>query len=165
MGKLATFLMMLCVALPFPTQAQPQGEGTLLVNPHQKLVQRYEGTTTCLACHEEQAKHAFSSIHYQWKAPAPNLLNAGAEKIGKINSTNDFCTNPSFQWISILTNDQGKVIGNGCSKCHAGLGLKPSETLSRAQLENIDCLVCHASNYRREVVKQENGSLAWMPVA
>ncbi|HEY5898376.1 MAG TPA: hypothetical protein VIV54_12480, partial [Burkholderiales bacterium] len=152
-------------ALPFPTQAQPQGEGTLLVNPHQKLVQRYEGTTTCLACHEEQAKHAFSSIHYQWKAPAPNLLNAGAEKIGKINSTNDFCTNPSFQWIAILTNDEGKVIGNGCSKCHAGLGVKPSETMSRAQLENIDCLVCHASNYRREVVKQENGSLAWMPVA
>lgn len=145
--------------------AQPQGEGTLLVNPHNNYVQRFEGTQTCLACHEEQAKHVFGSIHYQWKAPAPNLVNAGAGKLGKINSTNDFCTNPSFQWIGILTNAQGKVIGNGCSKCHAGLGLKPTETMSAAQLENVDCLICHASNYRREVVKKEDGSLAWMPVA
>jgi cytochrome c len=146
-------------------QAQPQGEGTLLVNPHQNFVSAYEGTKTCLACHEDQAKHVFGSIHYQWKAPAPNLANAGGQMIGKINSTNDFCTNPSFQWIGILTNEQGKVIGNGCSKCHAGLGLKPSETMNRAQLENIDCLLCHASNYKREVVKKDDGSLAWMPAA
>src|SRR3990170_2720257 len=81
------------VALLFATStalAQAQGEGTLLVNPHQSLVQSYEGTKTCLACHEEQAKHAFGSIHYQWKAPAPNLVNGGGRGIGKINSTNDF---------------------------------------------------------------------------
>src|SRR5574340_466290 len=147
------------------TLAHAQGEGTLLANPHRNLVRSYEGTKTCLACHEEQAKHAFGSIHYQWKAPAPNLVNAGGEKIGKINSTNDFCTNPSFQWIGILANDQGKVIGNGCSKCHAGLGLKPSDTMSQAQLKNIDCLICHAPNYRREVVKKEDGTLAWVPAA
>lgn len=146
-------------------QVKAQGEGTLLVNPHQGYVQGYDGTKTCLACHEEQAKHAFSSIHYQWKAPAPNILNSNGRSIGKLNSTNDFCTNPSIQWIANLTNDQGDVIGNGCSKCHAGLGIKPSETMSRAQLENIDCLMCHASNYRREVAKKADGTLAWMPVA
>lgn len=150
-----------------PCFAQPeaQGEGTLLTNPHQNFVKAFEGTKTCLACHEAQAEHVFRSIHYQWKAPAPNLLNADNRKIGKINSTNDFCTNPSFQWIAILTNERGKVIGNGCSKCHVGLGAKPSDTMSRAQLENVDCLVCHASNYRREVVKKEDGTLAWMPSA
>lgn len=163
MGKKLAGWFLLVAALG--VHAQPQGEGTLLVNPHHAYVQGYEGTRTCLACHEEQARHVFGSIHYQWKAPAPNLVNAGAGKIGKINSTNDFCTNPSFQWISILTNDQGKVIGNGCSKCHAGLGLKPSETMSPAQLENIDCLICHASNYRREVVKKPDGALGWAPVA
>ncbi|HEU0201839.1 MAG TPA: hypothetical protein VFR86_15575 [Burkholderiaceae bacterium] len=146
-------------------QVVTQGEGTLLVNPHQTFVEKYDGPKTCLACHEAQAKDFFGSIHYQWKAPAPNLVNAGERKIGKINSTNDFCTNPSFQWIGILTNEQGKVIGNGCSKCHTGLGLKPSETLSTQQLENIDCLLCHANNYKREVVKKEDGSLAWVPVA
>lgn len=157
--------MLILGSVPVAHGQKAQGEGTLLVNPHQGFVQSFDGTKTCLACHEEQAKHAFGSIHYQWKAPAPNIVNSSGQKIGKINSTNDFCTNPSFQWIGILTNAQGKVIGNGCSKCHAGLGLKPSETMSREQLENIDCLVCHASNYRREVVKQSDGALAWMPVA
>lgn len=152
-------------ALVSAAHAQPQGEGMLLLNPHNQYVQRYEGTQTCLGCHEEQAQAAFDSIHYQWKAPAPNLVNAGEAKIGKLNSTNDFCTNPSFQWIGILTNEQGRVIGNGCSKCHAGLGLKPSETMTRAQLENVDCLICHASNYKREVAKKDDGALAWMPVA
>ena len=163
MTKLSLFLV-LGVSM-MVAHAQPQGEGTLLVNPHNQYVQKFEGTKTCLACHEEQAKAAFGSIHYQWKAPAPNLVNTGSQKVGKINSTNDFCTNPSFQWIGILTNEQGKVIGNGCSKCHAGLGLKPAETMSQAQLENIDCLICHASNYRREVVKKEGGALGWVPVA
>jgi len=143
--------------------AQPQGEGTLLENPHYRYVQSYTGTATCLACHETQAKHVFGSVHYQWKGEAPNLTNAKG-RIGKINSTNDFCTNPAISWIAILTNDEGKVIGNGCSKCHAGLGARPSEEMSRAQLENIDCLICHAPNYRREVVKKTDG-LAWVPSA
>ena len=168
MKRALQLFFVLCVAVSgsiSPAHAQAQGEGTLLANPHQGFLQSFEGTKTCLGCHEAQAKHVFGSIHYQWKAPAPNLINSGDQKIGKINSTNDFCTNPSFQWIAILTNDQGKVIGNGCSKCHAGLGAKPSETMSQAQLENIDCLMCHAPNYRREVGKKDDGSLAWMPVA
>ena len=145
--------------------AQPQGEGTLLQNPHGQYVQAYDGTKTCLQCHETQAKHVFSSIHYQWRGDAPNIVNAAGRKIGKLNSTNDFCTNPSISWIAILTNEQGKVISNGCSKCHAGLGQKPSEDLTQSQLENIDCLLCHAPNYRRQVVKKPDGALAWVPTA
>jgi hypothetical protein len=37
--------------------------------------------------------------------------------------------------------------------------------MSRAQLENIDCLICHAPNYKREVVKKDDGAFAWVPVA
>jgi hypothetical protein len=148
-----------------PAAAQPQGEGTLWENPHRALVTRYEGTRTCLACHEAQARHVHASVHYQWKADAPQILNAGGRKLGKINTSNDFCTNPAISWIAILKNDAGAVIGNGCSKCHAGLGLKPSEEATSAQLENIDCLVCHSSSYRREVVKQADDTLRWQPTA
>ena len=144
---------------------QPQGEGVLLQNRHVEMISKYEGTATCLQCHEKQAKDVFSSIHYQWRGNAPNVVNADGRKIGKINSTNDFCTNPSISWIAILTNDQGKLISNGCSKCHAGLGDKPSEQMSQAQLENVDCLLCHAAGYRREVVKTAKGTLAWRPTA
>lgn len=146
-----------------PARAQAQGEGTLWENPHRGYVTAYEGTGTCLGCHETQAQHVFSSVHYQWKADAPNLVNGAGKKLGKINTSNDFCTNPSISWITILRNDEGKVIGNGCSKCHTGLGLKPADQMSRAQLENIDCLVCHATTYRREVVRKDDGSFRWQP--
>lgn len=160
----SAFAALLVFATPF-AWSQHQGEGTLWENPHYQYVSQYEGTKTCLQCHEEQAKHVFSSVHYQWRGDAPNLVNAKGRRIGKINSTNDFCTNPAISWIAILTNAEGRVIGNGCSKCHAGLGAKPAEQMSQAQLENIDCLVCHAPNYRREVVKKGDGALAWVPTA
>lgn len=149
-----------------PVAAQGTAEGALWENRHvTKHVKAWEGTKTCLECHEEEAADVFQSIHYQWKGPAPNIANAGGKAIGKINSTNDFCTNPSVSWIGIVTNDQGKVIGNGCSKCHVGLGLKPTTEMTNAQLENIDCLVCHSPNYRREVVKKPDGALTWQPSA
>ena len=83
-------LLVACIATlallsPAQGQTQAQGEGTLLVNPHQNFVQTFEGTKTCLVCHEEQAKHAFGSIHYQWKAQAPNILNSNGQKIGTLN--------------------------------------------------------------------------------
>ncbi|MBI1736212.1 MAG: hypothetical protein HYR51_13650 [Candidatus Rokubacteria bacterium] len=147
-----------------PSLAQPQGEGTLWENPHRTYVSRYEGTNTCLACHDAQARAVHASVHYQWKADAPNITNAGGKALGKINMSNDFCTNPTVSWIAILKNDAGKVIANGCSKCHTGLGLKPAAEPVAAQLENIDCLVCHSPTYRREVVPKDGG-LRWQPVA
>lgn len=146
-------------------QAQPQAEGSLWENPHHRYVRQYEGTRTCLQCHEAQARQVFSSVHYQWRAPAPDILNARDRQIGKINISNDFCTSPVVSWIGILQNTSGQVIGNGCSKCHAGLGLQPDEQLSQAQLENIDCLICHAPGYRREVIRREDNSFRWVPDA
>ena len=40
-----------------PAHAEPQGEGTLLANPHHAVVQRFEGTKTCLACHADRTNH------------------------------------------------------------------------------------------------------------
>jgi hypothetical protein len=163
LSRLLVAVAVVALVVAPPASAQRQGEGPLLENPHRAFVTSYEGTKTCLACHERQARHVHGSVHYQWKAPAPNLVNARGDALGKINSTNDFCTNPTVSWIGILTNDQGKLIGNGCSKCHTGLGLKPSPDPTPVQLENIDCLLCHAPTYRREVVKQADGSLRWQP--
>ncbi len=143
-----------------------QAEGALWENNHvTKHVKSWEGPKTCLECHDEEAADVFKSIHYQWQAPTPNLTNTQGRSYGKLNTSNDFCTNPSVSWIGMLTNDQGKVISNGCSKCHIGLGAKPSPQMTPAQLENIDCLVCHSPNYRREVVKRADGTLGWQPKA
>lgn len=151
---------------PVSVVAQGKSEGMLWQNRHvTQHVKKYDGAKTCLECHEDEAGDVFRSIHYQWRAASPNITNGGSQPLGKLNTINDFCTNPSISWIGVLTNDDGKIISNGCSKCHVGLGKKPTAEMTPAQLENIDCLVCHSANYQREVVKKADGTLAWQPKA
>jgi hypothetical protein len=132
--------------------------------PHSEYFQHYEGTTTCLSCHEKEARTFFHSQHYQWKGETPALVNSKGKLLGKMNTINDFCTAPAANWIGAVKNSRGEVITKGCSACHAGLGVKPSETLSRAQLENIDCLQCHAAGYQRDVFQEPGGSWRWRPI-
>jgi hypothetical protein len=96
-----------------------------------------------------EAQEAHASNHYQWA--------------GKLGSINDFCGYPDINFIGQLTNLDGNVVDGGCAICHAGMGQKPSPTPSQAQLENVDCLVCHADSYRRKVVRQADGSFRFEP--
>jgi len=132
---------------------------------HQDYFETYEGTATCLECHEAEATSFFHSQHYQWEGDTPNLVDGGGEeRLGKMNTMNDFCTNPKASWIGNAVNSDGKVIAQGCSKCHAGLGKMPTREISREQLENIDCLICHASGYRRDAYQDEDGNWEWKPI-
>jgi DNA-directed RNA polymerase subunit RPC12/RpoP len=57
-------------------------------------------------------------------------------------------------------------VDGGCARCHTGLGKKPTATLTPSQgdLENIDCLICHSTSYKRTVA-MVNGSWALLPDA
>ncbi len=131
---------------------------------HAEYFSHYEGTKTCLECHQKQAESFFHSQHYQWRGPAPNIVNAGGKQLGKLNTINDFCTSPTGNWIGLVKNSRGDVISRGCSACHAGRGLLPSDKMSQAQLENIDCLMCHASGYRRDLYSDDKGGFQWRPI-
>ena len=131
---------------------------------HVDYFEHYEGTSTCLECHQKEAESFFHSQHYQWRGDAPNIVNARGRKLGKMNTFNDFCTSPAGNWIGVVRNSRGDVLTRGCSACHAGLGKMPSDTMSRAQLENIDCLMCHASGYRRDLFETANGGAEWRPI-
>ena len=156
----ATFLMSLVTATTLAGSAPAKGT----FYQHQEYFEHYEGTATCLECHQEEAESFFHSQHYQWEGEAPGIVNANGRKLGKKNTMNDFCTNPEASWIGNSANAEGKIIAQGCSKCHAGLGKFPSSTLSREQLENIDCLICHASGYRRDLYQDEAGGWEWRPI-
>jgi hypothetical protein len=60
-------------------------------------------------------------------------------------------------WIGILQpKDTSKPAqSGGCAQCHPGNGQKPNppDKLGDADFQNIDCLLCHAPDYRRTVVK------------
>lgn len=131
---------------------------------HQQYFEHYEGTKTCLACHEKEAKSFFHSQHYQWRGQTPHLVNARGQRLGKINTINDFCTNPKASWIGVVKNSRGEALSKGCSKCHAGLGLIPSEQETPEQLANIDCLICHAQGYQRDLYPDGQGGWVWKPV-
>ncbi len=131
---------------------------------HMEYFEHYEGTKTCLECHQEEAETFFQSQHYQWKGETPDLKNAKGKKLGKLNTMNDFCTNPAATWIGRFENSEGKTLSKGCSQCHAGSGLMPSEVMTDEQLNNIDCLVCHANGYRRDVYLEDDGSYKWKSI-
>jgi hypothetical protein len=40
------------------------------VTDHTPLIEKYEGTKTCLACHEKAGKEVAESLHYQQQAQA-----------------------------------------------------------------------------------------------
>ncbi|MBI1895993.1 MAG: hypothetical protein HYS04_05575 [Acidobacteria bacterium] len=130
---------------------------------HAQYFQHYEGTKTCLECHRQEAENFFGSQHYQWRGPAPQIENSGGKKLGKINTINDFCTSPTGNWIGLVRNSRGEVISKGCSACHAGRGLLPSNLMDERQLQNIDCLICHASGYRRDLYPANSG-FEWKPI-
>lgn len=131
---------------------------------HASYFEHYEGTKTCLECHRKEAESFFRSQHYQWRAETPQIVNARGKRLGKLNTFNDFCTSPTGNWIGLVRNSRGDTLTKGCSACHAGLGKLPSETMSAEQLENIDCLVCHAAGYRRDLYETAPGAFEWKPI-
>ncbi|MGH9873287.1 MAG: hypothetical protein ACRD9S_12600 [Pyrinomonadaceae bacterium] len=131
---------------------------------HGEYFEHYQGTKTCMECHQKEAETFFHSHHYQWRGPAPDIVNAGGKQLGKLNLINDFCTSPTGNWIGLVKNSRGDVISRGCSACHAGNGKMPSEKMDQAQLENIDCLICHASGYRRDLYENDKAQVEWRPI-
>jgi mono/diheme cytochrome c family protein len=104
---------------------------------HQNL--NWQGPTTCLACHESQARDMFGAVHYQWKGQTPFIVD-GPDIQGKdAGAFNAFCINILGNW-------------KGCGTCHPGLGARPETTLTQSQLANIDCLICHQKDYKRTII-------------
>jgi hypothetical protein len=123
----------------------------------------FEGTRTCLSCHEEEARQAHASVHYQWTGDATEAHGLISDVAGKMGGINDFCIYPDINWIGKLTNTRDELVDGGCAKCHAGLGAKPSPVATKEQLENIDCLICHSDQYQRTVAKNDNGDYRFVP--
>ena len=104
---------------------------------HDDLI--WTGPGTCLECHENEATEVHGSVMYQWTGDAPQM-ESGPVRQGKISGgVNSYCINILGNW-------------NVCGNCHIGLGAKPQEDVSPAELENIDCLLCHQQDYKRTKV-------------
>jgi len=106
----------------------------------------YQGPSTCVSCHEQEAAQMHGSVHYQQTGPTDFVTNidgpAGERGYGAIG-INTYCgtheNSPRFT----------------CAGCHVGNGRFPSPTLPASEparseeLANIDCLMCHQEVYKR----------------
>ncbi|MBI4774091.1 MAG: hypothetical protein HY788_07920 [Deltaproteobacteria bacterium] len=120
------------------------GGGAGASNRHADLTfQDYPGN--CLSCHSDEAGEMFQSTHYQWLGDAPDMVNGVGLKQGKLtNAVNSYCINIFGDWPV-------------CGSCHVGRGKRPDDVT--ANLENIDCLVCHNAEYAAQRVRLPDGSM------
>ncbi|ABS24984.1 MopE-related protein [Anaeromyxobacter sp. Fw109-5] len=112
--------------------------------PHAGLT--WTGYAMCRGCHAQQANDVFASGHYQWNGAALYNVNDAGTTQGKYQSSiNSYCVNILGNWDGINAARAG-----ACSACHVGRGLEPVAASSAAQLDNIDCLICHQDGYKRK---------------
>ena len=84
----------------------------------------YEGTQTCLMCHEGEGDEMLQAGHFKWSGPATNIVGLENQQHGKKDLINNFC-------IATDTNEPR------CSQCHAGYGYT-DKNFDFTNAENVD---------------------------
>ncbi len=120
----------------------------------------YDGAGACLDCHREAGREAFHSYHYQMANRVADVVGKGPVLAGGKYAYNDFCgaifwqgsKNVNYIGKAILkapppehADQKGALIATGCSMCHGvSMGRVPQPEATPEQLDNVDCLACHA---------------------
>jgi hypothetical protein len=113
-------------------------------NPHINLSYS-EYPSNCISCHRVEAEEVYGSTHYAWLGETPDMVNQTGALQGKLtNAVNSYCVNILGDWPV-------------CGSCHVGRGKRPDD--ATADLSNIDCLVCHNSEYAAQRTRLPDGSM------
>ena len=89
----------------------------------------YEGTKSCLTCHESEGTEMLNTGHFTWAGKTERIVGIEGQTHGKNDLINNFC-------VAVPTNE------GRCTQCHAGYGYKDA-SYDFNNPENVDCLVCH----------------------
>jgi octaheme c-type cytochrome (tetrathionate reductase family) len=89
----------------------------------------YEGTGSCLMCHEEEGRMALDMGHFKWQGTTDRMVGLEGQSHGKNDLLNNFC-------IAVPTNE------GRCTQCHAGYGFADAG-YDFNDPANVDCLACH----------------------
>ena len=100
-------------------------------------ITEYKGPQTCVGCHEPQALEVHGSVHYQQTGMTSNVTNIAGTAGKSEDAFNTYCG--SIRTSPLFT----------CAGCHVGNGRPPQPEATQAQLNNIDCLMCHQDDYAR----------------
>ena len=97
----------------------------------------YDGTSSCLKCHEDAGNHVMMTGHWKWQGEASKVDEHGDHVHGKNDMINNFC-------IAVPSNE------GRCTQCHTGYGYA-DKNFDFGKAEGIDCLICHdqSGTYRK----------------
>jgi hypothetical protein len=104
-----------------------------------KNINKYDGPSTCIACHADAGTEVLNSMHGSWLGATPNVTNIAGDA-GKWGQSNNYCTDPQLADFA-------------CLKCHvslvAPLDAQGKVDMSKTKLAttDMDCLQCHQSKY------------------
>jgi len=98
----------------------------------------YEGTQSCLMCHESEGLEMLTTGHFKWEGYSDRIVGLEGQSHGKNDLINNFC-------VAVPTNEPR------CTQCHAGYGYKDAG-YDFTNPENVDCLVCHdqSGTYKKD---------------
>jgi len=89
----------------------------------------FEGTESCLMCHEDEGEQALHMAHFKWEGKSERIVGVEKGTYGKNQLLNNFC-------IAVPTNE------GRCTQCHAGYGYD-DKNYDFSNPANVDCLSCH----------------------
>ena len=126
----------------------------------------YTGAGSCASpCHvsgswtmEAKAREFTHSAHFQLQAsvPAQTIFDrAGDDVQGTHGMLGRICslsgTLASIDWLGVRQADNPATpqgLPGGCARCHASNGTVGPDQLDEEHWQSVDCLICHALNYR-----------------
>jgi hypothetical protein len=111
--------------------------------PHLSI-QSYDGPSTCVGCHELEARDMLESLHMKWAGPTTELINTNGEELGKaVGGINTFCT-------------YAMSSAGACFSCHVRAdGNAPHAP----DVNDVDCLMCHNDTYQRKFVEDPDNTV------
>ncbi len=125
----------------------------------------YEGAQTCLMCHPKALDEIAHTAHWNLASPVRNVQGLPDGSMwGMVNRECALAGSTSgANWVA-ATNGKASVQAAGCGLCHVGAlpaPPMPGQPATEAQLNTVDCLVCHAKTYdwqeRATLVKDATG--------
>ncbi len=148
--------------------AQQSPTSQTWTHPGDRMIQAsgYHGAETCTACHSTALEEISHSVHWNLASPVRNVQGLpDGTPWGMVNRECALAgTMSASNWVA-ATNGKASVQAAGCGLCHIG-GLSappmPGSTPTEAELNTVDCLVCHAAKYdwqaRATLVTDETGT-------
>ena len=132
-----------------------------------QAIREYTGPETCDICHITTAAEVVQSLHYQQQGSALFREGWPEDQPGgmSVSYSMPLASTAALNWLALLQPLDGALPSQpfGCGMCHPGLGTPPNDPPADADLENVDCLICHGPGYERSVVVSEEGVVSFAP--